>query len=686
MRKAPRIISRRKRVQLKHEDSDLSKEILIRDIDDEIGDDVIVRGGVMMRIVDGNDEQPEEVHDVEPISSFQQFSHHITVEAPALPYTCGPYKENPLPGTADEVESYPCSFCSDKPYLTDRFLLKHTETCHPEHLNQVIQEIAKIREEWERRYIERSRQRERVAYAKIRHDAISDAIANITASTSTEPIYEGYVEQEEDVSVERSFEPCQICGILVNALHPSAMSNHMRAHTKNDELRTQLIQTYGTEFVMRLTCHDCQLVFSDKRKLNAHIENFHSRKRKYVCKWCGTVCLSMSDLNSHKADVHGVPVSRAKQMQNARLARVQNNDRSSYSLGLKNVDVNRKVGFSSQPEPSTSTTKVTPVLEDIPCRTTCELCGLMMVKPSLLVRHMLRVHCRRSFTATIEIKGMPCIRVDVDGGKLTWWCCELGFNNRFDFLYHRRSCHQPKFEFLSYPAEVVDTQVLENCDNVDEINDGLVGDERIMRIDEATAPSDAAENLYVLLVTDSNVEEKDDVTWGVMPMDGDISSDVQQITLTAEQYEQLRLQTDGNLSNMQVMVMNEVVNTCEDVIDGNSGNDNCTDNGNGIETVVHNTTVTTIPTNTVDSLNCTPSSPPQPPFVPAVDNSAVEDVDDDLDSAVPIVDIDASGPPALPMHQQRVQSHGTSRISAVGHDGCGPNNATTDTATNVGAS
>lgn len=53
-------------------------------------------------------------------------------------------------GTADEVESYPCSFCSDKPYLTDRGLLKHTESCHPEHLNQVLQEIARIREEWER--------------------------------------------------------------------------------------------------------------------------------------------------------------------------------------------------------------------------------------------------------------------------------------------------------------------------------------------------------------------------------------------------------------------------------------------------------------------------------------------------------------------------------------------------------
>lgn len=43
---------------------------------------------------------------------------------------------------------------------------------------------------------------------------------------------------------------------------------------------------------------------------------------------------------------------------------------------------------------------------------------------------------------------------------------------------------------------------------------------------------------------------KDNTTWGVMPIGGEVSSNVQQITLTAEQYEQLRMQTDGNLSNM----------------------------------------------------------------------------------------------------------------------------------------
>lgn len=130
MRKAPRIISRRKRLpQLKRQDCKFvgtlkaylshitylffvgflpiiflyipaelqQKEILSRDIDDEIGEDVIVQGGVMMRIVDENEER-NDIHEMGPMSSFQQFSRHITVEAPSLPYNNGPYKENPLPG------------------------------------------------------------------------------------------------------------------------------------------------------------------------------------------------------------------------------------------------------------------------------------------------------------------------------------------------------------------------------------------------------------------------------------------------------------------------------------------------------------------------------------------------------------------------------------------------------------
>ena len=61
-------------------------------------------------------------------------------------------------------------------------------------------------------------------------------------------VFNDYLEQGDDEGEpDGGFEPCQICGILINTLHPSAVANHMRAHTKNDELRNQMIQVYGTE-------------------------------------------------------------------------------------------------------------------------------------------------------------------------------------------------------------------------------------------------------------------------------------------------------------------------------------------------------------------------------------------------------------------------------------------------------
>lgn len=78
--------------------------------------------------------------------------------------------------------------------------------------------------------------------------------------------------------------------------------------------------------------------------------------------------MSMGDLNTHKADVHGMPVSRSKQMQNAAANRSQNSDRCNYALGLKSGDPSKKIPYSAQNEASTSSTKVTPILEETPCK------------------------------------------------------------------------------------------------------------------------------------------------------------------------------------------------------------------------------------------------------------------------------------------------------------------------------
>uniref|UniRef100_A0A0N4U2T3 C2H2-type domain-containing protein n=1 Tax=Dracunculus medinensis TaxID=318479 RepID=A0A0N4U2T3_DRAME len=298
------------------------------EIDDDIGEGVIVHRGVMMQLIDNE--------------------NHI--------------------GIADEIESYPCRYCADRVFLTPFGLEKHTKALHCEHLDKVFKQITKIHNEW-RRLVKSS---------------LKDVFGRKTGL-----LYP---------NIRRTYDPCRICGILINILHPSAMINHMRAHTKNDELRNQLLAEYGVEYVERVTCNECQLVFSDDNKLLAHTEFTHARKRKYICKWCGHLCQSMGLLNAHKADVHGMPSTRFRER-------------------MRKLNRRKAVGETAGSS-------------FFSFRTACEFCDLIMVKPSLLIRHMLRVHNRSIFTAVIEMKKTPPVKVEVDNGRLTWLCCESSYYDR----------------------------------------------------------------------------------------------------------------------------------------------------------------------------------------------------------------------------------------------------------------
>ncbi|CAJ0581680.1 unnamed protein product, partial [Mesorhabditis spiculigera] len=358
-------------------------------------------------------------------------------------------------GVANDVEAYPCKYCEHRLFLTGEGLLRHAKEVHPDHLVDIIFHIETIASEWRRRERELERYRERAMVARYRQEEVTRAAlrqAKLGRMTgSTKPI---------TFSAGDKFESCCMCGLLVNQKHPTAMENHMRAHKKNDELRKRMVREYGPEIVQRLSCPDCRLVFTDEFKLRHHTESMHLKKRKYVCKWCGHICQSVSELNTHKADMHGVNLFRGSSTMTKPLLH------SAAPLGLRNPALSMQYFGTAGARPPTSI-----------CKTVCQVCGLSMVRPSLLIRHMLRVHNKAQYQATIQFRDSIPYNVNVNGGQLTWICCQQEFNDRDAFSMHRRATHPPTFAPM--PIEQPDEQEAAGSNMHYEPNDGTVQGELV---------------------------------------------------------------------------------------------------------------------------------------------------------------------------------------------------------------
>ncbi|VDM52258.1 unnamed protein product [Angiostrongylus costaricensis] len=169
---------------------------------------------------------------------------------------------------ADEVESYPCPLCPERVFLTSFGLERHSTEKHPEHLQEILEHIDVIGEEWRRREEEIARRRDRVYATRLRQESI--------ARHAIEQVANGTLGQFP----ERRFKACSQCGILVDANSPAAMESHLRAHKKNDDLKMKLLARYGPEEVGRLICRECNMVFGDESGLLVHNEQMHIRKRK----------------------------------------------------------------------------------------------------------------------------------------------------------------------------------------------------------------------------------------------------------------------------------------------------------------------------------------------------------------------------------------------------------------------
>ncbi|CCD73219.2 C2H2-type domain-containing protein [Caenorhabditis elegans] len=330
------------------------------------------------------------------------------------------FKPKKLPGIANDVESYPCRFCEEKIFLTASGLEKHGRECHLQNLDDIMLDINTICGEWKKREFERLRSRDRLTMDKMRHEARAHQLVKAVLA-GNQPTVGG-----------EQYEACTICNMLVNIAHPTAMESHQRAHKKNDELRLQLIDRLGAHEVQNLTCELCSLVFPDDGKLRAHVTSHHTRRKKYICKFCGHISHSMSELNLHKNDVHNYTAW-------ANVPEYLKSRRTFYQYDEEQKRLRRRTNFEMADEMSIRLPILGEISDgDTAGRVTCPECGLKLNRPRLLFKHMERVHMKSSFSCMVETGGLPTFELEVSNGEIFWTCCDSKFDNRPEFIEHRR--------------------------------------------------------------------------------------------------------------------------------------------------------------------------------------------------------------------------------------------------------
>ncbi|EGT40871.1 hypothetical protein CAEBREN_12907 [Caenorhabditis brenneri] len=333
------------------------------------------------------------------------------------------FKPKQLPGIANDVESYPCRFCDDKIFLTSSGLERHARESHLQNINDIIMDINTISGEWKKREFERHRARDRQSMERLRHEA--------RAHQLMKAVLAGNNPSNSTVGGEQ-YEACTICNMLVNIAHPTAMESHQRAHKKNDELRLLLIDRFGPEAVQRLTCEACSLVFPNIEKLKGHVTSHHTRRKKYICKFCGHISHTMSELNLHKNDVHNYSAWH-------NVPEFLKNRRTFYQYDEQQKRLKRRTNQEMPDETASRQPILGEISEgDTAGRVTCPECGLKLNRPRLLFKHMERVHMKTSFCCMVETGGLPTFGIEVNNGEIMWTCCETKFDNRPDFIEHRR--------------------------------------------------------------------------------------------------------------------------------------------------------------------------------------------------------------------------------------------------------
>uniref|UniRef100_A0AC34QN26 C2H2-type domain-containing protein n=1 Tax=Panagrolaimus sp. JU765 TaxID=591449 RepID=A0AC34QN26_9BILA len=272
------------------------------------------------------------------------------------------WRTKSLPGTAEDVESYPCRICNNV-FLTGKGLETHAAENHPSQVEMIKDDIVAISSEWRRRELQ---------FGRLPKFANGRSRRNLVFRHKSPGVYE----------------ICPICDVAIKIDTKDALEVHKQKHANG-------------EVDLELNCGRCGLRFPTHDAYTKHMSSH--RKRSYICKVCEAKFQFFCDLRKHKLEVH-----------------------DDHSL-LKDAS-----GSNQAKNADYSIVKAK-----------CSKCNSVFQKAELLIKHSFTAHQDSSFSATIQVKGLPVYSILVNSGKLNFKCCDIVFDSRTSFISHR-STHEPK--------------------------------------------------------------------------------------------------------------------------------------------------------------------------------------------------------------------------------------------------
>ncbi|PAV77976.1 hypothetical protein WR25_04282 [Diploscapter pachys] len=184
------------------------------------------------------------------------------------------------------------------------------------------------------------------------------------------------------------------------------------------------------------------------------MERVNGNWKKYICHYCGTFCYTMTDLNLHKSNYHIL-----ESIQEKTRKEIRNFHKKQTTPVIDSLSSSSSKSQSDAMRNSWNGSSI-----DNPCSTSCKICGLRMVRPSLLIRHMKRVHDMCNFTCQVTTPFLPSFTLSVVNSTVTWTCCAVKYTKRLEFLDHRRKMHLESVRGVNNDLELEDEEELQQAE------------------------------------------------------------------------------------------------------------------------------------------------------------------------------------------------------------------------------